>query len=132
MVDIPKRTFIAKLAAAGVALPAALATLRDSAFAQAVKSAPLIPQQQPQGPPPPGTGSDAGPIVPGAVDPKAMLKQHQLQIRTDIEKLYDLAGELKAEAEKTQTEHVLSLAMVQKAEQVEKLAKQIKSLARDA
>lgn len=127
MVDIPKRNFIAKLAAATLAIPAALDMTREPAAArQDVKAPPIVPQQSGQ----PGTAPDSAPL--GPTDPKAMLKQHQLQIRSDIEKLYDLAGELKAEAEKTQTEHVLSLAMVQKSEQIEKLAKQIKSLARDA
>ncbi len=64
------------------------------------------------------------------VDPKQVLKQNKEQIHDDVEKLYTLASELKDEVEKTDSVNVLSLAMVTKAEQVEKLAKQIKNLAR--
>jgi len=43
-----------------------------------------------------------------------------------------LAQELKGEADKTEQTSVLSLSLVHKAEEVEKLAKQIKGLARAA
>jgi hypothetical protein len=59
-----------------------------------------------------------------------MLEQHQKDIKKDIEKLYDLAMQLKAEVEKTDATTVLSLGMVKKAEEIEKLAKQIKELAK--
>jgi hypothetical protein len=85
----------------------------------------ILPQQGP-----PGSGPDTAATTPTELDPKIMLKEHQKQIRTDVERLYDLAGELKDQVEKTETEHVLSLPMIQKAEQIEKLAKQVKTLAR--
>ncbi len=64
------------------------------------------------------------------MDPKQILKQNQSQIHDDVEKLFVLASGLKDEVEKTDSVSVLSLAMVTKAEQIEKLAKQIKNLAR--
>jgi hypothetical protein len=68
---------------------------------------------------------------PTLADPKVTLKRNQSQIREDVEKLYALALELRAQVETTETAQVLSLPMIQKAEQIEKLAKQVKTLARD-
>ena len=61
---------------------------------------------------------------------KAVLEQNQKDIKKDIERLYELASELKTEVEKTDATAVLSLAMVKKAEEFEKLAKQIKDHAK--
>lgn len=61
---------------------------------------------------------------------KALLQENQKQIKKDIEKLYQLAEELKKEVEKADASEVLSLNVLRKAEEVEKLAKRIKNLAR--
>jgi len=68
--------------------------------------------------------------LPSGASRKAMLEQHQKDIKKDIEKLYDLATQLKTEVEKTDATSVLSLGMVKKAEEIEKLAKQIKDHAK--
>ena len=52
-------------------------------------------------------------------------KQRQEEIRKDTQKLFQLATELKDAVDKT-NEHVLSLDVVKKAEEVEKLAKKVK------
>ena len=70
-----------------------------------------------------------GPLPAGA-STKALLEQHQKDIKKDIEKLYELATQLKTEVEKTDATSVLSLAMVKKAEEIERLAKQIKEHAK--
>jgi hypothetical protein len=70
------------------------------------------------------------PPVPEAATKKALLEQRQKDIKRDIEKLFDLATQLKAEVEKTDATTTLSLAMVRRAEEVEKLARQIKDNAR--
>jgi hypothetical protein len=70
------------------------------------------------------------PAEPPVVPAKAVLKENEKDIKKDIEKLYQLASELKAEVEKTDSSQVLSLAMVRKAEEIEKLAKEIKNRAR--
>jgi hypothetical protein len=70
-----------------------------------------------------------GPLPAGA-SKKAVLEQHQKDIKKDIEKLYELATQLKDEVEKTDATSVLSLGMVKKAEEIEKLAKQIKDHAK--
>jgi hypothetical protein len=123
MVDIPKRNLLLKLSTALLALPAALTFARTPTPQQA--QSPSLPGQDTTPRNAPGT-----PDPPALTDPKAMLKEHQQKIHDDVEKLYALAGDLKDEVEKTQTEHVLSLPMIQKAEQIEKLAKQIKTFAR--
>jgi hypothetical protein len=61
---------------------------------------------------------------------KAMLEERQKNIKKDVEKLYTLASQLKSEVEKTDSTTILSLGMVKKAEEIEKLAKQIKDHAK--
>ena len=82
---------------------------------------------------PPGDTSDdnsSNPDVPGRVASKAMLEQRQKDIRKEVEKLYKLASELKEEVDKTDATTVLSLPLLRKAEEIEKLAKQIKENAK--
>jgi hypothetical protein len=64
------------------------------------------------------------------LNPKAQLKENQKNLRRDADHLLELAKDLRDEADKTQQTDVLSLTLVKKAEAVEKLAKQIKDLAR--
>ncbi len=52
-------------------------------------------------------------------------KQRQQDIREETDKLFQLATELKAAVDKT-NENVLSLEVVRKADEVEKLAKKVK------
>jgi hypothetical protein len=52
-------------------------------------------------------------------------KKRQQDIRNDTDKLFQLATELKAAVDKT-NENLLSLDVVRKAEEVEKLAKKVK------
>jgi hypothetical protein len=65
-------------------------------------------------------------------DPKEQLRENQKNLRRDADRLLQLAQELKNEADKTEQTDVLSLTLVHKAEEVEKLARQIKGLARAA
>jgi hypothetical protein len=57
-------------------------------------------------------------------------KQRQEEIRSDTQKLFQLATELKAAVEKT-NENMLSLEVVKKADEVEKLAKKVKEKMRE-
>jgi hypothetical protein len=61
---------------------------------------------------------------------KAILEERQKNIKKDVEKLYELAAQLKTEVEKTDSTTILSLAMLKKAEEIERLARQIKDRAR--
>jgi hypothetical protein len=112
--DAGRRTFL------GILLPAAVI-----GGAVAAGGAPL-PQQ-----PPPGRPPVLPPEEFPKVDKKVLLKDNQKQIQQDVQKLYTLAEQLKEEVSKTDSTSVLSLSLVHKAEEIEKLAKQIKNLARD-
>ncbi len=61
---------------------------------------------------------------------KAMLEANEKDIKKSVEKLYQLASDLKAEVDKTDSSQVLSLALVKKAEEIEKLAKDIRTRAK--
>jgi hypothetical protein len=121
--DPKKRNFITQLFSWALAAPLALLAVR--AFAQ--NPSPKLPK----GDTPVYDGRN-DPFGDNAAkpDPKQILKQNKEQIHDDVEKLYALASELKDEVEKTDSANVLSLTIVGKSEQVEKLAKQIKNLAR--
>jgi hypothetical protein len=57
-------------------------------------------------------------------------KKRQQDIKNDTDKLFELATELKAAVDKT-NENMLSLDVIKKAEQVEKLAKKVKENMRE-
>jgi hypothetical protein len=63
-------------------------------------------------------------------DPHALLKENQKSIKRDVERLAELAAELKQEVDKTDSADVLSIPLLKKAEEIEKLAKAIRNHAR--
>lgn len=78
-------------------------------------------------PPPPLTRSAQEPEPAGMPSPdKQMLEANNKDIHKKVERLYQLATELKAEVDKTDSSKVLSLNLVKKAEEIEKLARDIK------
>ena len=122
--DSQKRSFITQLLTWALGAPFALLGVR--VFAQ------MAGEQNPQSPTP-GRSNPGEPFPDNnapKIDEKKILKQNDETIKDDVEKLYDLASDLKKEVEKTDSVNVLSLPMIQKAEQIEKLAKQVKNLAR--
>ncbi len=124
--DANKRSFLTAIIPVAVGIPLGLLSSADLAIAQ--RPTPPDPAQQ-QGTVP----LHQDPTVPDNLpkpNPKDILKQNQQQIHDDVEKLYKLASELKDEVEKTDATNTLSLPMIQKAEQIEKLAKQVKNLTR--
>jgi hypothetical protein len=62
--------------------------------------------------------------------PKAALQDNEKNLKKKVEKLFQLASELKEEADKTDSINVLSIAMLKKADEIEKLAKDIKTRAK--
>ncbi len=86
-------------------------------------------QQNPrQGPPDSASnGDDKSPAFPNT---KAILEDNQKDIKKNVEKLFRLASDLKAEVEKTNSVQVLSLAMLRKTEEIEKLAHEIRARAK--
>jgi hypothetical protein len=75
-------------------------------------------------------GLPPGPDDPSTPERKALLLESQKQIRADVAKLYEMAADIKSEVEKTDASATLSLSLVKKAQEIEKLAKQIKNLAK--
>ena len=73
-------------------------------------------------------GDESATFPPGSR--KAALEENEKDIKKKVEKLFQLATELKEEVNKTDSAKVLSLAMLKKAEEIEKLAKDIKSRAK--
>lgn len=70
-------------------------------------------------------GPDDVPLPPRA-DPKVQLKEDQKELRRDVDRLLQMVKDLKDESDKTPETDVLSLSLVKKAEDIEKLARQIK------
>jgi len=70
------------------------------------------------------------PNLPGKPSTKVVLEENQKDIKKNVEKLFELASQLKDQVEKTDSTTTLSLAMVKKAEEIEKLARQIKERAK--
>ena len=87
--------------------------------------------QSPATPRPPqdrSTPSDTTPDNPNMPSPeKRMLEENEKDIKKKVEKLYQLAAELKAEVDKTDSSKVLSLTMLKKTEEIEKLARDIRN-----
>ena len=61
---------------------------------------------------------------------RAALKQNEKEFRAGVDRLYQLAGELKQEVDKTLTTEVFSVQMYKKTEEIEKVAKLLKGKAK--
>ncbi len=109
-----RRTFLGGLLTAGIAT--------GFAGRLAMGQNPSVPPDKRSGPP--GIAPETPPL-PSA--DKRLLEENQKDIKKKVEKLFDLASELKAEVEKTDSSKVLSLNLVRKAEEIEKLARDIKN-----
>jgi hypothetical protein len=81
------------------------------------------PQQEPRpGQEQPGT---EGPSLPNP--DKKILEDNDKDMKKKVERLYELASELKDQVAKTDSSKVLSLNLMKKAEEIEKLAREIKN-----
>lgn len=96
----------------------------------------LFAQYPPTLPPPPRPAETPNPAEihsnPQAIAAakRAMLQQNEKEFREGVERLYQLTSELHEEVQKTPTTEVLSVRMVKKTEQIEKLAKMLKNRAK--
>jgi hypothetical protein len=63
-------------------------------------------------------------------DKRTMDKQAQADVKADVEKLYALITELREEVQRSDVSSMLSLSVVNKAKQIEKLAKQVRERAK--
>jgi hypothetical protein len=71
-----------------------------------------------------------GPDQKPGTDNKKIDPKTQEEIRTDVEKLYELASELREQAGKANLNATLPMSVVKNAQQIEKLAKKIKELSK--
>jgi hypothetical protein len=76
---------------------------------------------------PPGLN---GPDNKPASDHKSIDPQTQQEIKTDIQKLYELASTLKDQSAKADLNSTLPVNVVKEAQEIEKLAKKIKQLSK--
>jgi hypothetical protein len=115
-----RRTLLRNFAGAAAAcLMAASAVTGQDPFPNSKRQSPVRP------------GEDDPNPNPNAKSPtKVMLEENQKDIKKNVERLFDLASQLKDQVEKTDATAVLSLAMVKKAEEIERLARQIKERAK--
>lgn len=81
-------------------------------------------------PPDPNADSDDSEPMTGKSPTKVMLEANEKDIKKNIDKLYQLATDLKEQVEKTDSSKVLSLAMLKKAEEIERLAHDIRTRAK--
>jgi hypothetical protein len=77
---------------------------------------------------PKNPSDDETPMNPASRD--AVLKENEKDIKKKVERLLQLATELKEEVDKTNSTRVLSVAMLKKADEIERLAKDIKTRAK--
>lgn len=116
-----RRFFLSGIATALAAATPVLAALQRGS---APTPAPRFPDSTESGDEP----AEAPSLTPP--NPKAQLQENQKNLHKDAEHLLQLARELKDDIEKTEQTDVLSVSLVKKAEEVEKLARQIKDLAK--
>lgn len=76
----------------------------------------------------PANASNGGPSP--EPDPKEVLKANDKDIKSNVSRLAELAEDLKKQVDATDSTSVLSLTMVHKAEEIEKLAHHIATLTR--
>jgi len=120
-----------RITIAVVVLAAALATLALFSSAAAQKSTPPPPQPRPSpnAPNPNFPSGLNGPAVKGP-DPESIDKQNQAELRSDIEKLYALVFALREQMKMTDGTSTMSVSILKQAQQIERLAKEIKDRAK--
>ena len=114
-----RRNFLMGLALAGGTVAAWNGALKGQS-----QNPPLPPLPPNQDHRPQDTVPDAPPI-PGAE--KKILEENDKDMKKKVDRLYELATQLKNEVDKTDSSKVLSLNLVKKAEEIEKLARDIKN-----
>ena len=123
--DVLRRAFLAKLGCA-----VALGSAAPLASFQEPGQQPTNPRPRGSDPPRPPEGRTNRTPFPVPPSDKEVLRSDQQGLRKDVTRLLELAQDLKKEVDKTDATRILSLSIFRKAEEIEKLAKQIKTLAK--
>ena len=110
-----RRSFLANILLAGVSAGLAGGPLRAQSL---VTEQPQEPKNRPDVQP-------DSPLPPGAE--KKILEGNDKDMKKKVDQLYQLASELKEEVDKTDSSKVFSLKLVKKAEEIERLAREIKN-----
>jgi hypothetical protein len=123
-----RRTFL------GLAVGTALATAVGAAQNRTPQPTPLprspatwSPDPPFARPPAPFPSDAPAPVKP---DPRQVLKANQEDIKKDVDRLSELVSQLRKGLDDSDTKDVLSLDVIHKTEEIEKLAKQIRGLIR--
>jgi hypothetical protein len=90
---------------------------------------PPHPRPSPNAPDPHVPNGMDGP-QPTTTDGRAVALANQKELREDVSRLYGMVSELKEQVDRTNSDSMLSVSLVKKAKEIEKLAKQIKDLAK--
>ena len=97
----------------------------------------ILTEQNPPTPPPkPEPGYTPNPAeihsnpAEAAAAKRARLLENEKEFREDVERLYQLTSSLRDDLQKTPTTEVFSIHIVKKTEEIEKLAKRLKSQAK--
>lgn len=124
--DPLRRAFLTSFFPGAVVIGAGVMTMTSDLALAGQSAGP--PQQQAAVPPRP----PEHPLMPPAANAptSAQLRQNQRDIRKDVDQLFSLAQDLKTLAEKNDAAVELSVNLIQKTEDIEKLAKKIRDLAR--
>lgn len=122
--DKQRRLFLRRLAPAAL-IAAASATVLNSALGRTQQSSNPVH-------PPPINPNPKNPAIPPIfrTPTHAELRKNQQEITKDVDELFTLAQQLKRQADKSDASEELSVALIDKTEQIEKLAKKIRDLAR--
>lgn len=87
-------------------------------------------------PTPPQAAETQNPAEAAAVKPdsqnakRATILQNEKEFRAEVDRLYQLAGKLKQEVDKTATTEIFSVQMYKRTEEIEKVAKQLRARAK--
>jgi hypothetical protein len=119
-----RRNFLTGLLVAGAAtgLRASLAAAQRPATVGASQTQAPLQDNRPEKP------TAEGPSMPSPE--KKALEENEKGIKKKVEQLYQLATDLKAEVDKTDSSKVLSTTMLRKTTEIEKLAKEIRNLSK--
>ncbi|MGB6875776.1 MAG: hypothetical protein WBD87_07050 [Candidatus Acidiferrales bacterium] len=123
--DPTRRVFLTSFVP-GVALAGASFLSATSVLARSVQDSGQLPNQV-QHPTPNPANERVVPVPPPS---KAQLRQNERDLRKDVDQLFSLAQDLKSLASKSDASEELSVGLIQKTEEIEKLAKKIRDLAR--
>lgn len=123
--DSARRVFLSSFVSTA-AMMGAILTFPRKTLAQSGQNPTQPPLHQNPLPPP-----DHPVMPPPLTSPShAQLRQNERDIRKDVDELFSLAQDLKSLAGKSDASQELSVGLIQKTEQIEKLAKKIRDLAR--